>query len=264
MSIVVLLALGLSGVIVIYLDQNRHLRKVKSMEERVQAAEKLLSIGKLGAGVAHEIRNPLNAIGMAIQRLHREFRPREAENAEGYDDFLRVIRGEIHRLNQIVEQFVLFSKPDRLVLALSSPLEMLNDVAVLFAEEAREKSIVIRKEFDSRLPSVMMDKGKITQALINIVTNGLHAMEKGGDLTLRADMNGKDWVKIAIADTGKGIPKAEIEKVFDYSYTTREKGLGLGLPIARKIVEEHGGRILMQSREGKGTTVSILLPIGRE
>jgi signal transduction histidine kinase len=106
----------------------------------------------------------------------------------------------------------------------------------------------------------MVDKGRITQTLINIVTNSIHAMEGGGKLTIKAELEGRDWVRITVSDTGKGIPEGEIERAFDYSYTTKEKGLGLGLPIAHKIVEEHGGRITLESQVGKGTTVSIFLP----
>ena len=261
LSIGVLLVLGIAGVTLIYIDQNKHLRKVREMEGRVRTAERLLSLGKLGAGVAHEIRNPLNAIGMAIQRLGREFRPREEGGEREYHEIIRIIREEIQRLNQIVEQFVLFSKPYRLDLAPSSPMEILENVSVLFAEEARTKSIEIHKAIEPRLPSLMMDKGRITQALINIVTNGIHAMEGGGSLTIEAKLDGKDWVRITVSDTGRGIPEEEIERAFDYSYTTREKGLGLGLPIAHKIIEGHGGRIALKSQVGRGTTISIFLPV---
>ncbi len=259
LSVGVLLGLGIAGVTLIYINQNRHLRKVADMEDRVRTAERLLSLGKLGAGVAHEIRNPLNAIGMAIQRLGREFRPREDGERE-YQDIIRVIRGEVQRLNQIVERFVLFSKPSRLDLAPASPEEILENVSILFAEEAREGSIEIRTEIGPGLPHLMIDKGRITQALVNIVTNSLHAMEGGGHLTVKAEMDGKDWVRIMVSDTGRGIPEGEIEKAFDYTYTTKEKGLGLGLPIAHRILEEHGGRIAIESHVGKGTTVSIFLP----
>ena len=260
LSIGILLVLGIAGVTLIYIEQNRHLRKIGEMEGRIQTAERLLALGKLGAGVAHEIRNPLNAIGMAIQRLGREFRPREEGGERQYQEIIRVIREEIRRLNQIVEQFVLFSKPYRLDLCPSSLDEILENVSVLFAEEARAQSIEIRKEIETRLPPLMMDKGRITQVLINIVTNGIHAMEEGGNLTLKAKTEGKDWVGIMVSNSGRGIPEGEIEKVFDYSYTTKEKGLGLGLPIAHKIIEEHGGRITIESQRGKGTTVSIFLP----
>jgi signal transduction histidine kinase len=163
-------------------------------------------------------------------------------------------------LNHIVEQFVLFSKPHRLDIAACSPAEIMENVSVLFAEETSAKSIAVHKEIAPRLPSLMVDKGRITQALINIVTNSIHAMEGGGDLTMKAELDGRDWVRITISDTGGGIPEGEIERAFDYSYTTKEKGLGLGLPIALRIVEEHGGRITLESQPGKGTTVSLFLP----
>ena len=260
LSVAVLLALGITGVVLVYVNQNRHLQKLKEMEERAQAAERLLSIGKLGAGLAHEIRNPLNAVGMAIQRLHREFLPQEEEKAKDFGQFMGVIREEIKRLNRIVDRFVQFSKPDRLALAPSSLVDLLDNLMLLFDEEVKTRSIVVEKEVDPKLPSPIMDKGKITQALINIVTNSLHAMEGGGRLSIKAEMDRKDWITIVVTDTGTGLAEKEIEKIFDYSYTTREKGLGLGLPIARKIIEEHGGRIAIESEAGKGTTVSIFLP----
>jgi signal transduction histidine kinase len=261
LSVGVLLVLGVAGVTLIYINQNRHLRRVREMEARVRTAERLLSLGKLGAGVAHEIRNPLNAIAMAIQRLGSELRPREGERDGEYHQIVRVIRDEIGRLNQIVEQLVLFSKPYKLNIAPSSLAEILENVSVLFAEEARAQSIEIHKEIDPRLPSLIMDKGRITQALINIMTNSINAMEGGGNLTIKANVEGKDWVRITVSDTGRGIPEKEIERVFDYSYTTREKGLGLGLPIAHKIIEEHGGRMTIESEVGRGTAVSIFLPV---
>jgi signal transduction histidine kinase len=266
-SIGVLLVLGIAGVTLIYIDQNRHLRKVEEMEDRVRTAERLMALGKLGAGVAHEIRNPLNAIGMAIQRLGREFRPREGGERE-YNEIIRVIREEVQRVNQIVEQFVLFSRPSRLKFLLTSPAEILENISILFAEEARGQSIEMHREIEPQLPPVMMDKGKITQALINIVTNSIQAMEEGGSLTLRAGVDDGDLVEIAVSDTGKGIPEDAIEKVFEYTYTTKEKGLGLGLPIAHKIIEEHGGRMTIESTVGGGTTVFLFLPVkgvpGRE
>jgi signal transduction histidine kinase len=262
LSITVLLALSMAGVTLIYVNQERHLRRLREMEGRAQAAERHLAIGKLGAGLAHEIRNPLNAIGMAIQRLQREFLPRDKTKQKEYGRFMGVIREEITRLNQIVDQFVLFSKPYTLTLASVSLADILGNISVLFAEELKTRSIVMDLEVDPTLPSLKIDKGKITQALINIVTNGLYAMEGGGRLAIQAEIDRRDWVKVTVSDTGKGIPKEEIEKVFDYSYTTREKGLGLGLPIAHKVIEEHGGKITIESQVRKGTTISIYLPVG--
>jgi len=259
--VTVFLAVGITGVTLIYVNQNRHIRRVREMEERAQAAERLLSVGKLGAGLAHEIRNPLNAIAMAIQRLHREFHPRDGEEAGQYDQLIRVIREEINRLNRIVERFLLFSKPRKLALTPVRLAEMLRDISLLFLEEAEVRSVAVKEEVDPMLPPVMMDREGMSQALVNIVTNGLDAMEGGGTLTIRAEPVRRDWVRITVADTGKGIPEEQIERVFDYSYTSREKGLGLGLPMARKIIEEHGGRVDIESRVGEGTSISILLPL---
>jgi signal transduction histidine kinase len=260
-SVVVLLAVGVTGVVLIYTNQSRHFRRLREMEERAQAAERLLSVGRLGAGLAHEIRNPLNAIGMAVQRLHREFLPSQEDQAGEYDRFMNVIRGEIKRLSQMVDRFVLFSKPYTLDLKPWPLADIFDSMSVLFAEEVKARSVVLLKEMDPRIPPIMVDKEKITQALINVVTNSLHAMEGGGYLTVKAFPDRKGWVGVSVSDTGKGISQEEIEKVFDYAYTTREKGLGLGLPIARKIIEEHGGRIAIESEVGRGTTVSMFLPV---
>ncbi len=260
-SAVVLVALSIAGVALIYINQSRHFKKLREMEGRAQAAERHLAIGKLGAGLAHEIRNPLNAVAMAIQRLQREFLPQKEKQAKEYGRFIGVIREEINRLNQIVDQFVLFSRPYELTLGPCSLADILDNLSVLFAEELKARSIIMKQEVDPKLPPLKMDKGKITQALVNIVTNALHAMEGGGTLTLKVEADSKDWVRMTVADTGSGIVQEEIEKVFDYSYTTREKGLGLGLPIAHKIIEEHGGSLTIESQVGVGTTVVILLPL---
>ena len=260
-SVVVLLAVGIIGVVLIYTNQSRHFHKLRDMEQRAQAAERLLSVGRLGAGLAHEIRNPLNAIGMAVQRLHREFLPSQENQAEEYDRFMSIIREEIKRLSQMVDRFVFFSKPCTLDPKPWSPADIIEGVSALFTEETKARSVVLRKKVDPGLPLIMVDKERITQVLINVLTNSLHAMEGGGHLTIKAFPDRRGWVTISVSDTGKGIPHEEIEKVFDYAYTTREKGLGLGLPIAGKIIEEHGGHIAIESQAGRGTTVTMSLPV---
>ena len=260
-SVVVLLAVGITGVVLIYTTQSRHFQRLREMEERAQTAERLLSVGRLGAGLAHEIRNPLNAIGMAVQRLHREFLPPQEDRAGEYDRFMSVIRGEIKRLSQMVDRFVLFSKPYALDLKPWALTDIIDSMSVLFAEEVKARSVVLRKEMDPGLPPINVDRERVTQALINVVTNSLHAMEGGGHLTVKTFPARKGWVGVSVSDTGRGISQEEIEKVFDYAYTTREKGLGLGLPIARKIIEEHSGRIAIESDMGRGTTVSMFLPV---
>ena len=260
LSVLFFLMSGIAAIVLIWINQNRHLQRLKEMEDRVHLAERLSSLGHLAAGVAHEIRNPLNAIGMGIQRLKREFTPSEESKRNEFLSFSELILKEIWRVNQIIEQFLALSRPFQLHLKEASPGDLLNHLAALFQEEATSLKITIRAEIDSGLPVIRMDEEKLTQALINIMKNGMQAMEQGG--VLRIEAHGlRESVEITIADSGTGIPPDQMEKIFNYYYTTKEKGIGLGLPIAHRIVEAHQGQLKVESQVGTGTAVTITLPI---
>jgi signal transduction histidine kinase len=260
LSVLFFLMLGISANVLIWIDQNRHLRKLKEMEDRIRLAERLSSLGHLAAGVAHEIRNPLNAIGMGIQRLKREFPPPEESKRSEFLSFAELILKETRRVNQIIEQFLTLSRPFQLRLKESSPGELLNGLVTLFQEEASTLGIKIETDIDSSLPSIQMDDEKLTQAFINIMKNGMQAMERGG--VLRIEAHGiRDRVEVKISDSGTGIPPEQMEKIFNYYYTTKEKGVGLGLPIAHRIIEAHQGQLRVESQVGIGTAVTITLPI---
>ena len=263
LSVLFFLMSGIAAIVLIWVNQNRHLQRLKEMEDRVQLAERLSSLGHLAAGVAHEIRNPLNAIGMGIQRLKREFIPPEESKRDEFLSFSDLILQEIRRVNQIIEQFLALSRPFQVHLTEASPRDLLTRLVALFQEEASSLNITIQEEFDSDLPAVEMDEEKLTQALINIMKNGMQAMERGGVLRIEAHAL-REGLEIAVADTGTGIPPDRIEKIFNYYYTTKEKGVGLGLPIAHRIVEAHGGQVKVESLIGTGTKVTITLPIKRE
>jgi len=260
LSLFFFLILGVSAVTLIWVNQNRHLRKMKEMENRVQLAERLSSLGHLAAGVAHEIRNPLNAMGMGLQRLKREFPPQEESKKEEYLSFTDVILKEIRRVNEIIEQFLTLSRPFELNLSVSLLEDLLNNLVTLFREEASSQGITIQAQLDSGLPSIKLDSEKLTQAFMNIMKNGIQAMEKGGVLRIETKLS-KDHVEVVISDTGSGIPPDQMEKIFNYYYTTKEKGIGLGLPIAHRIIEAHGGQMKVESKAGTGTKVTITLPI---
>ncbi len=260
LSIFFFLILGVSATTLIWVNQNRHLRKVKEMEDRIQLAERLSSLGHLAAGVAHEIRNPLNAIGMGLQRLKKEFLPQEESKREEYLSFTELIFKEIRRVNEIIEQFLTLSRPFELNLKHSSLQELLKNLVTLLKEEASSQGIQIRAETHSDLPLIKMDNEKLTQAFLNIMKNGMQAIEKGGVLRVETQ-SFKDRVEVSFSDSGSGIPPEQMEKIFNYYYTTKEKGVGLGLPIAHRIIEAHGGQLKVESKVGFGTKVTILLPV---
>lgn len=259
LSVFFFLILGISAITLIWVNQNRNFRKMKEMEDRVQLAERLSSLGHLAAGVAHEIRNPLNAMGMGLQRLKREFLPTEESKRGEYVAFLELILKETRRVNEIIEQFLTLSRPFQLNVRESSLPDLLKNMVTFFEGEASSLGITLHSEILSDLPLLKLDPEKLTQALINIMKNGMQAMGHGGTLRVEAKST-KNHVEIIISDSGSGILPEQMDKIFNYYYTTKEKGVGLGLPIAHRIIEAHHGQLNIESRLGSGTKVTVVLP----
>lgn len=260
-----LLAFGGAGIAILSRMESRHLARVREMEEKVRQSEKLSSLANLAAGVAHEIRNPLNSIGMAIQRLQREFAPAQPESQQEYLHFTEVLRGEVSRVNQIIEQFLFFARPARLELQPAQVGDILKDLLLLCQEAAEQQKIILAADINPNLPLLELDRQRIHEALWNLLTNALQSMPGGGRLKLSARANKeKKRVIIQIADTGEGIQPENLGRIFDYYFTTKEKGIGLGLPLAHKIIQAHGGSIEVESAVGKGTTFRITLPVSKE
>ena len=262
LSIFFFLILGISAITLIWVNQNRHLRRMKEMEDRIQLAERLSSLGHLAAGVAHEIRNPLNAMGMGLQRLKREFLPQDESRKEEYISFTELILKEIRRVNEIIEQFLTLARPFQLNLIESSLQDLMKNLVTLFQEEATSLGITLQVKMPADLPLIKMDPERLTQAFINIMKNGMEAMDQGGTLDIKTKSL-REGVEVIISDSGSGIPPEQMEKIFNYYYTTKEKGVGLGLPIAHRIIEAHGGQLKIESRVGSGTEVTVTLPLSQ-
>ncbi len=247
----------------LYHDQNRHLAGIVEMERQLEKAERLSSLGQLAAGVAHEIRNPLNAISMASQRLKREFMPADDQKTKEFQIITGVIRDEIRRLNGIIEEFLTFSKSRKLELRDCSVQEMLQKIVYLISADASTRGIEIRTDWEKRPVVIPMDMDKLQQAFFNFIKNAMESISGGGSLTLSVRKPSKGQVAIRVIDTGCGMTAQQLERIFNPEYTTKEKGLGLGLPLAHEIIRGHGGEIRVLSHKGEGTTFEILLPAER-
>lgn len=255
MGVIGLLAMG-----ALYQTQNRHVARLQAMRERLFQAEKLSSLGKLGAGVAHEIRNPLNAISMAAQRIQRDFPPEDPNKKAGFDRITHIVRDEIKRLNGIVEDFLSLSRTNRIDFRQQSMTDVLDRILFLIRDEAQSRGVRIEKRWSNALPMISMDAGKMQQAILNIVRNAMEAISEEGTVTIVCEKVWRNWVSIRIWDTGAGIPAGEETRIWNPFYTTKEGGVGLGLAIAHEIIVAHGGEIRIESEEGSGTIVEILLP----
>ncbi len=238
----------------LYKNQNRHLARMREIERRLHKAERLSALGRLAAGVAHEIRNPLNAISIASQRLQKD----------NLNQLTGVIRDEISRLNLIIEEFLSFSKSRKLEFQKRDITDLLDQIVLLIREEAEFEGITIQTHWKDFHFFISMDFDKLKQALFNIIKNAMESISAKGTVSLYNELKDKEWICIRISDTGAGLSSEEIEHIFDPDYTTKEKGLGLGLPIANEIVRGHGGMIHVSSVPNKGTTFEILLPINEE
>ena len=237
----------------------------KQHEQQMQQAEKLAAIGELASGIAHEIKNPLAGISAAIQVLSNEL-PLDASHQEVIDEIIQ----QLERLNKNTKDFLSFARPAELKFLQGDINDVIRAVEFLIQKQAEQQKISIERELDSTILKIHMDPEQMQQVFLNISLNALQAMPEGGSLSIesRVSPNPENEhlrnVVISFLDTGNGIPEEQLRKIFNPFFTTKHRGTGLGLSISQNIVEQHGGHIKVVSDVGKGTRITIVLPVKEE
>lgn len=235
------------------------LREKRQIEERLREAEHLSGIGQLSRSIAHEIRNPLNFISLSVDYIKEKYYPDGNKDAEKFGSLISSIKQEIQRLNKLVEDFLDYGRPLKLNFQKVDIGKLLEDIIEIIWAKAEAEKINIIKDYNS-LPMLNTDPDLMKTSIFNVISNAFQAMPDGGTLTIKTEQT-DGTLSILISDTGVGIPENELSRIFDPFFTTKRNGLGLGLAMTKRVVEEHGGEVDMHSVAGKGSEVKITLPI---
>jgi DNA-binding NtrC family response regulator/signal transduction histidine kinase/HAMP domain-containing protein len=235
----------------------RNLEPVRAVQSLVTYSQKLAALGRLTSGVAHEVKNPLNAMRIHLELLKARLGASQPPIRENLD----VIAQEIVRLDRVVQGFLKFVRPEEIRLAPVQVDALLSEIARLMVPEAAHAGARITEDVAPELPPVAGDRELLQQALTNLVTNAIQAMPKGGTVTLGARLGPDGSVEIRIADEGVGIPAQDLEKIFRLYFTTKSQGSGIGLSMVYRIVQMHDGRIDVESEVDRGTVMILTLPV---
>lgn len=236
----------------------RDLTTVKRLEKELRRSERLAALGKMAAGIAHELRNPLSSIkGLAVV-LKSNFSPagKEAKTAD-------ILVKEVERLNRAIGELLDYAKPAQLKRERASVTEIIEKTVSLTRVDAESFGITLRLTMDEDLPQVMLDQDKMNQVFLNLFLNAIQAMEDGGELLVATERDARRII-ITVRDNGVGIVPENLSRAFDPYFTTKNDGTGLGLAMSAKIVEEHGGWMELSSVAGSYTEVRVILPLPEE
>jgi len=255
-----IMALAIVAAVVILQLYQRNLKRLELMERQIRENEKMVSLANLTAGVAHEVRNPLNSISITIQRLQMEFNPKNDEDTEEYRSLTTTMKKEVDRINTIVTDLLDFSSPFSPKKTKFMVDDFLNESVALFKEEAAKKSVMVIQKSNSNGVEFFGDREKLTQVLINLLRNALDATVENGTITIFSQSDRDQKWELKVKDDGEGISKNNLNQIFDIYFTTKGTGSGLGLYITRKIIQAHHGSIELKPNVGKGVTAIISLP----
>jgi two-component system sensor histidine kinase HydH len=228
---------------------------IRDLEQKVMVSEKFAALGRLSAGVAHEIRNPLNSIRGFIQY----FQSKLALDEEDYK-YTDIMLTEVDRLNRVISKLLAYSKPREPRLSIRSVDDVVDHCIRVVEREAQNAGVLITKVTSEKdVPLTLMDTDQMMQVFLNILINAVESSPKGGQVRVYYNIHDDGTLSVIVEDSGEGIPSENMDKLFDPFFTTKRKGTGLGLAIVKSIVESHDGDINVESEVGKGTKLIITL-----
>jgi PAS domain S-box-containing protein len=236
----------------------RDLDSIKTLQSLVSYSAKLAALGRLTSGVAHEVKNPLNAMTIHLEILKNKL----GASSEAARENVSIIESEIRRLDRVVQGFLKFIRPQELALRRLDLNALLRAAIALLEAEWGPKGIRFVFRPDARLPPITADEGLLHQAALNMLLNACQAMPSGGTIAVATTWEAQETARVTIADEGVGIAPQDLDKIFRLYYTTKSDGSGIGLPLAYRIIQQHDGSIDVASEVGRGTTMTIRLPVG--
>jgi signal transduction histidine kinase len=235
----------------------RDLSDLKKLEGQALRNDKLVAMGELASGVAHEIRNPINTIGTIAQQLNKDFK--SVENEEEYELLTALIYKEVNRVNKTIGDFLKFARPEPINPARFNLNELFDEIVKqlnpLFEEKGAHIKIQHLKE-----DKVYWDRNQFKQVLLNLIQNSLDAVKSGGSVSVKCRHADDSYIELIVEDDGEGITAENLARIFNLYFTTKAKGTGIGLGIVQRIIYDHGGTVEIESEPEKGTKVKILMP----
>src|SRR5919106_424903 len=242
-------------------EMTAKLARARELESQLHQAEKGAVVGRLAAAIAHEIRNPLNYINLTLDHLRSSFSPADAEKKATFIQLTNQLKTEVARINRHITDFLKYSRPSKLELQDVDIRTEAEDALRLVEARAEECGIETKIVEDGPLPKVLGDRDSLRSVFTNLVINAVEAIDgDGGSISIRLSNEEVNSVKVEVTDSGRGIAAEDIPKVFEAYFSTKDTGTGLGLAIVKKAIDDHGGTISVASKEGSGTTFTIILP----
>lgn len=230
----------------------------EKLEEQLQRAEKLASLGQMISGIAHEIRNPLGIIRGTVQLMEKNFK-----NVEGLQEYVTIVKEQSDRENKVIQELLDYARPAKKVLSKLNINALINQVLFFTNKYIQDNHVKLTLQLQQNLPDILIDGDKIKQVFVNLIINACEAMESGGTLTIESRRE-ENLIKISFKDTGTGMNEKQMKNLFNPYYTTKPKGTGLGLAISNGIVEMHGGHIDVLSKVNEGSSFIVALPVNNE